>query len=177
MAEFEVRIGFSDPNKVEKEVLARVEIGAEYDTEDQFFQPKGANWSLSEKNMRLRSSTQKNGDKSVDLIYRENVWHGDTKEEIVGLKIPFENVEAAKKVLQNWNFEKIFGYKKHGKVLKFTDGKSVYWEQVEHLGVTVEIEAENQEEIDECLKMFNKFDYKLLKGTVAEMVMAKLNGS
>ncbi|MDP2671135.1 MAG: hypothetical protein Q8P13_01605 [bacterium] len=174
MAAFEFRLQFQDPEKAKASVSQKSKVVEEYEMKESFFQPKDAGWKFNEQNMRLRQFK----DGRIQLIYRKNAWQGQIKEEIIQLRADLRSLAQGEESLQDWGFVPIISYQKIGQRFELASGSGFVWEEIEHLGSSVEIEGENEEEAKKILEDgFSGIEYKLISKTVPEMVMEKINGN
>ncbi len=95
--------------------------------------------------------------KNVLVIRKTAILSGNIKEDKVLLKKEFDNVESAKKYVEdNLSSEFTYSFKlsKTGKEYS-NDNFRIWIEDIENFGLSVEIEAADQNTIEEVIKNFN----------------------
>ncbi len=142
---------------IEKARSALEKLGAKFKSTyaftDNIYFKKDGKKDLREEFMRARSYKENNWDtKDVVFVHKKIEWSGSTKTSNVLLKEEFDTLDEAENRIQD--VEKSFSYARKG--WEYTLGDAhIFVEDIEGLGPSVEIEADDEKTIDD---LFNKLD-------------------
>lgn len=130
-------------------------FGGHYSFIDIIFISKSGEMDLNREFIRLRVLKVNNRQsKNIILVHKMTKWNGATKVDSLILKEEFDRIEEAFDFIKLHFKDKLkddFRYSREGWEYNLGRNK-IFIEDVEKLGATVEIEAENERELDDLFK-------------------------
>lgn len=156
-----------------KKIIER--IGGVYDSHysftDVIFIPESGLADLSDGFVRVRILKVKNWKTSnVSVVYKTAEWKGQAKIDNVVLKKEFDKVEDAFDFIkENYKgaLKEGFRYFREGWQYHFGNNR-IFVEDIEKLGPSIEVEAENESELDDIFKKL--LIVKRVSGSVPELM-------
>lgn len=170
---FETRVIIKNPEEARKKIInlggKKIKDSA---YRDSVFQPRGINWDLNKKNLKLRVFEDKKVKRVAELKYHPAGFEGDVKKSLVFFDAVMGSPKDALKILRDWNFEELFAYRRTAEIYEIGD-QIVSLENIEKLGYQLEVEGDNIKEVNELVEKLG-FGGEIIKKSLPEYFRLKL---